>query len=44
MELILQVEYRGSTGVAENVRESLHAIDRNEEFIKMTLAVLRTPE
>ncbi|WP_248739519.1 hypothetical protein [Pseudomonas sp. MWU12-2029] len=44
MELTLWVEQRGSTDVAENVRQSLAAIDRNEEFIKMTLAVLMTPD
>ncbi|WP_339452414.1 hypothetical protein [Pseudomonas sp. EA_5y_Pfl2_R50] len=44
MELTLWVEQRGSADVAENVRESLSAIDRNEEFIKMTLAVLLTPD
>ncbi|TFH81819.1 hypothetical protein [Pseudomonas kribbensis] len=44
MELTLWVEQRGSADVAENVRESLAAIDRNEEFIKMTLALLMTPE
>lgn len=35
---------RGSSEVADNVRGALAAIDRNEEFIKMTLAVLMTPE
>jgi hypothetical protein len=44
MELTLWVEQRGSADVAENVRSSLAALDRNEEFIKMTLAVLMTPE
>jgi hypothetical protein len=44
MELTIWVEQRGSADVAENVRESLAAIDRNEEFIKMTLAVLMTPD
>jgi hypothetical protein len=29
---------------AHNVRSALEAIDRNEEFIKMTLAVMMTPE
>lgn len=43
MELTLWVEKRGATEVGENVRSSLTAIDRNEEFIKMTLAVLMTP-
>jgi hypothetical protein len=38
------VEMRGSAEVADNVRGALHTIDKNEEFIKMTLAVLMTPE
>ncbi|MED7666784.1 hypothetical protein GXB78_06135 [Pseudomonas moraviensis subsp. stanleyae] len=44
MELTLWVEQRGSADVAENVRSSLAAINRNEEFIKMTLAVLMAPD
>lgn len=44
MELTLWIEQRGSADVAENVRSSLAALDRNEEFIKMTLAVLLTPD
>jgi len=44
MELTIWVEQRGSAEVADNVRSALEAIDRNEEFIKMTLAVLMTPE
>ncbi|MEZ1317032.1 hypothetical protein QIW53_13480 [Pseudomonas fluorescens] len=44
MELTLWVEQRGSADVAVNVRGALVAIDRNEEFIKMTLAVLMTDE
>ncbi|WP_047528640.1 hypothetical protein [Pseudomonas sp. 11/12A] len=44
MELTLWVEQRGAAEVAENVRGALDAIDRNEEFIKMTLAVMMTPE
>jgi ABC-type amino acid transport system permease subunit len=44
MELTLWVEHRGSADVAENVRGALEAIDKNEEFIKMTLAVMMTPE
>ncbi len=44
MELSNWVERRGSVEVAENVRGALVAIDRNEEFIKMTLAVLMAPE
>jgi hypothetical protein len=30
--------------VAGDVRGALEAINRNEEFIKMTLAVMMTPE
>lgn len=44
MELPLWIEQRGSAYVAENVRGALWAIDKNEEFIKMTLAVLMAPE
>jgi hypothetical protein len=40
MELSNWVEQRGSADVADNVRGALEAIDRNEEFIKMTLAVM----
>lgn len=38
MELTIWVEPRGATDVADNVRSALVAIDRNEEFLKMTLA------
>ena len=44
MELSNWVEARGSADVADNVRGALDTIDRNEEFIKLTLAVLMTPE
>jgi hypothetical protein len=44
MELTLWVEQRGSADVAGNVRGALDVIDHNEEFIKMTLAVMMTPE
>lgn len=44
MELTLWVEHRGSADVAENVRGALDTISKNEEFIKMTLAVLMTPK
>ncbi|WP_408596541.1 hypothetical protein [Pseudomonas sp. PLMAX] len=44
MELTLWIEQRGAADVADNVRGALVAIDRNEEFIKMTLAVMMTPE
>ncbi|UVJ43635.1 hypothetical protein NVV94_24370 [Pseudomonas sp. LS1212] len=38
------VEQRGSAEVADNVRGALEALDKNEEFIKMTLAVMMAPE
>ena len=44
MALTLWVEQRGSGDFAKNVRGALVAIDRNEDFIKMTRAVLMTPE
>ncbi|EJM70608.1 hypothetical protein AN403_2957 [Pseudomonas fluorescens] len=44
MELTIWVEQRGSAEVAGNVRGALQTIDKNEEFIKMSLAVLMTPE
>ncbi|GGK33740.1 hypothetical protein SAMN04490189_5656 [Pseudomonas koreensis] len=44
MELSNWVEHRGSADVADNVRGALWTIDRNQEFIKMTLAVLMAPE
>ncbi|MFY0727319.1 hypothetical protein [Pseudomonas sp. NFX15] len=44
MELSNWVEQRGSADVADNVRGALEAIDKNEEFINMTLAVMMTPE
>lgn len=44
MELSNWVEARGSADIADNVRSALVAIDRNEEFIKMTLAVMMTPD
>ncbi|EPA95462.1 hypothetical protein [Pseudomonas sp. G5(2012)] len=44
MELTLWVEQSGAADVADNVRGALVAIDRNEEFIKMTLALMMTPE
>ncbi|WP_256831752.1 hypothetical protein [Pseudomonas sp. Pse1] len=43
MELTNWVELRGSTEVAENVRGAMDTIDRNEEFIKLTLAMLMAP-
>jgi hypothetical protein len=44
MELTLWVEQRGSAEVAVNVRGALDTISKNEEFIKLTLAVLVAPE
>ncbi|KAF2395381.1 hypothetical protein [Pseudomonas frederiksbergensis] len=44
LELTNWVEARGSADVADNVRSALDAIDKNEEFIKLTLAVLMAPE
>ncbi|WP_095196910.1 hypothetical protein [Pseudomonas sp. Irchel 3A7] len=44
MELTNWAEQRGAAELADNVRGALVAIDRNEEFIKMTLAVMMTPE
>ncbi|POF39292.1 hypothetical protein B0D71_26420 [Pseudomonas laurylsulfativorans] len=44
LELSNWVEQRGSADVAVNVRGALEAIDKNEELIKMTLAVMMTPE
>jgi len=44
MELTNWVEQQGDTTVAENVRGALNTLDRNEEFIKLTLAVLMEPD
>jgi hypothetical protein len=44
MELTNWVEKRGSAEVADNIRSALAAIDRNEEFINMTLAVTLASE
>jgi hypothetical protein len=44
LELSNWVEARGSAEIADNVRGALEAIDRNEEFIKITLALMMTPE
>lgn len=43
-ELSNWVEQRGGTEAAENVRGALETLDKNEEFIKLTLAVLMAPE
>jgi hypothetical protein len=44
MELTLLVESQGSTVEGNNVRGALGVIGQNEEFIKLTLAVMMTPE
>jgi hypothetical protein len=44
LELSNWVEQRGSAKIADNVRGALEAIDKNEEFIKMTLAVMMAPD
>jgi len=44
MELCNWVDARGSADIADNVRGALEVIDKNEEFIKMTLAVMMAPE
>lgn len=44
LELSSWVEQHGATDVADNVRGALDTIDKNEEFIKMALAVLMAPE
>ncbi len=44
MELTLWIEQRGAAEVGGNVRGALDTIDKNGEFIKMTLAVMMVPE
>ena len=44
LELSNWVGQHGSPDVADNVRGALDTIDQNEEFIKLTLAVLMAPE
>ena len=44
MELSNWVEQRGAADAADNIRGALVTIDRNEEFINMTLAVMMAPE
>ena len=43
MELSNWMEMRGSASVDDNVRGALETIDKNEEFIKLTLAVFASP-
>lgn len=44
MALSNWVEKRGSAEVADNVRGALDTIDKNAQFIKMTLAVMMAPD
>jgi hypothetical protein len=44
LELSNWVEQRGAAEVADNMRGALEAIDKDEAFIKMTLAVIMAPE
>lgn len=44
MELSSWIEACGSADVADNVRGALDTSDKNEELIKLTLAVLMAPE
>ncbi len=44
MELSSYVEQRGSEDIADNAHGALAAIDKNEEFIEMTLTVMMAPE
>lgn len=42
LELTSWVEMRGSSEVGNNVRAALETIDKNEEFVSITLAILMT--
>ena len=44
IEISNWAEQRGAGDVADNLRGALNTIDKNEEFIKLTLAVLMSPE
>lgn len=44
MELTNWVERHGSIEVAKNVRGALATLDLNEEFIRMSLAVMKSPD
>ena len=44
LELSNWIEQRGAADVAENVHGALNTIDKNEEFIKLTLALLMSPD
>lgn len=44
LELSKWIGQRGADDIENNVRAALNTIDKNEEFIKLTLAVLMTPD
>lgn len=44
LELANWAEQHGATDVADKVRSAMDTIDKNEEFIKMTRAVMMTSE
>ncbi|MNP74550.1 hypothetical protein D3C76_1714450 [compost metagenome] len=44
LELSNWVEAHGSADAADNLRGALDTIDKNEEFIKLTLVVPMAPE
>lgn len=44
LELSNWVALNGSAVVADNVRGALVTLDQNETFIKMTLAVMNSPD
>ena len=44
MELSNWVEQQGGAEVVENIRGALDTLDRNKDFIKLTLAVLMAPD
>lgn len=44
MELSHWVEKQGGAEAAGNIHGALETLDRNEEFIKLTLAVLMSPD
>ena len=42
MELTKWVEQRGSSEVGDNIRGALKTIEENDDFIKISLAILMT--
>ncbi|MFJ7797179.1 hypothetical protein [Pseudomonas sp. NPDC096950] len=44
MELTNWVEANGKAEITDNVRGALDTLDKNEEFIKLMLAVMMAPE